>query len=171
MKKHQILKQLSQIILLGTFALCLTTQLSAQGLYVQPLNGEQVEFAFANRPKITFGAHALKIKTLTAEENFQLNAIQNLSFKKNASSSIATILNEHIFLYPNPVKDELTLTVQMPTQNMHYRLVDISGKQLQTAPMHSETTQIRMDNLRSGMYILQIEQNGQNIQSYKIIKQ
>ena len=146
--------------------------LSAQNLYVQPLGGgAQVEFSLAEKPKIVFGQHAFSVETNAATQTFQLDDVQNLSFKSNAPTSVAADFeNGKIFIYPNPVKDELEVSLQIPAKGLTYRIFDLSGKQLYANPIHSETTKIQMQNFRAGVYVLNIEQGGQFIQSFKIIK-
>ena len=160
-----------KIILFGILVLCLNTVLPAQNLYVQPAGGEaQIAFALAEMPKITFNPNTMAIKTAAGSETFQLSEVQNLSFTQTVG--IATMVTDpRISLYPNPVTEELILKLQMPTQDMSYRIFDLTGKQLKVESIHSEITQINMGNFHPGVYFFQVHQNGQNIQSFKIVKQ
>jgi hypothetical protein len=155
-------------ILLSTTLLLAALTTQGQHLYVQQIgNAEQVPFALADKPKITFGNGTKTINQTT----FQLSEIQNLSFVKNSNStSIATnFSNNKIQIHPNPVKDELSLIIENP-QNVNYRIFDMNGKQLKANKINSETTTIQMQNFRTGIYILHVIQSGQKIQSFKIVK-
>jgi hypothetical protein len=174
MKKSHIIKQPPKIIILAVLVLCLNTMMSAQNLYVQPLGGgEQVSFTLAHKPKITFGTGTKKIESSSANQTFQLSEIQNLSFTFNQSTNIVTqnLEDNKIQLYPNPVKDELTLVIQNFIQGTNYRIFDVSGRLLKNDQIRSETTQINMQNFRAGVYVLHIDSNGQSIQSFQIVKQ
>ena len=157
------MKKILILILFFSVGLCLT----GQNLYVQPISGEQVAFSLADKPKITFGTGTLIVQQTT----FQLTDIQNLSFIPKGSTGIEMHLkDDKIFVFPNPVKDELSLVVQNP-QGLSYRLFDMLGKQLMSDQIRSETTQINMQNFRAGVYVMHLLNNGQQIQSLKIIKQ
>ncbi|MCL2027455.1 MAG: T9SS type A sorting domain-containing protein [Bacteroidales bacterium] len=153
-------------ILFLSIGLCAYTQ----HLYVQPIDGEQIAFALANKPKITFDDRVMSVQQLS----FPLSDVRNLSFVQQNTDPTNIIVdteNDHILLFPNPVKDELNLVIQIPVQNLNYRFFDMNGKQLTVEQIHSQTTQINMQNFRAGIYVLHIEQNGQSIQSFRIVKQ
>ena len=158
-------------MLLGTLLLCLNTLLSAQNLYVQTLGAGQAQFDLAQKPKITFNARVMTVETPTGDQSFALNEIQGLSFVKNAQSGAAVVDADRIRLYPNPVKDELELNVQIPTKGLTYRLYDLSGKLIQSKAIRSATTKINVKTFPSGVYLFKLEQNGIEIQSFKIVKQ
>jgi hypothetical protein len=145
---------------------------SAQNLYVQPIdNNEQIAFSLAEL-EITFSNRTM---TVGQTWSFQLNNVRNLSFVQNTNEPPTNITmnfgNDKIRLFPNPVKDELTLSIQMPTQNLSYRIFDMAGRQLKTENINSETTTINVQNFQVGNYVLKLIQSGQEIQSFKIIKQ
>ena len=157
-------------MLLGALVLCLNTLLSAQNLYVQTM-GEQAQFDLAQKPKITFNARVMTVETPTGDQSFTLTEIQNLSFLENSSMGIAVVGNDRIRLYPNPVKDELELNVQIPTQGLTCRMYDLSGKLFQTKAIRSAITKINVKTFPTGVYLFKLEQNGKEIQSFKIVKQ
>ncbi|MDR0436920.1 MAG: T9SS type A sorting domain-containing protein [Bacteroidales bacterium] len=148
--------------------------LQAQNLHVHPVDGgEPTVFSLGHLPKITFNEGTKKIETTTTTQTFQLSDVQRLTFKPNNSTNIATTVETHgrVSLHPNPVENELTLNIQIPTQGLAYRIFDMNGKLQRTNKIHSETTTINMQNFRKGTYILHIERSGQFIQSFKIVKQ
>ncbi len=159
------------IIIAATLAF--TWNLTAQNsLYVQLMDeSEQKAFALATKPKITFDQPTQKMTV--GGETFDLNKVQNLSFTKNNTSEIITVTqdNNKITLFPNPVKEELNLNFETVSPEMSYRIYDLSGKQIKKDRIHSANTQIRMQDFRTGTYVLMVECAGQPIQSFKIVKQ
>ena len=86
--------------------------------------------------------------------------------------SIAVILNNtNINIFPNPIENELTITVDGSTQGMTYQIFDLNGRLLQTERLNSETTTVNVQGLRAGTYVLNINQDGQQIRSFRIVKQ
>jgi hypothetical protein len=79
--------------------------------------------------------------------------------------------HDNFRFFPNPVKDELTLTIQKPVQGMSYQIFDMAGRQLKIENIRSENTTINVQNFQNGTYILRLIQSGQEIQSFKIVKQ
>jgi len=157
-------------ILTSTILLFAVIYLQAQNLYVQPVGGgEQTPFALADKPKITFGDGTITIDGTT----FQLTDIQNLSFVRNENQTNVTTLNfdGKIFLFPNPVQDELQLDIRIPAEGLSFRVFDINGRLMRTEKINSATTTINVQDFRSGIYIFKIDQNGKPIQSFRIIKQ
>jgi len=165
LKKQLIMKK---SLLLLFYGLVLSTTTTAKNIYVQTLGvGEQVPFSILDKPKITFENRAMIVN----EVQFHLSDVQNLSFVRNSLTIIPDIDIVRASLYPNPVKEELTLIVHIPIEGMVYQIFDLTGNQIKTGFIRSETTQIDMRSFRAGTYILTILQNGQFLQSFKIIKQ
>jgi len=157
-------------ILISIFLLFAAMCLQAQNLYVQPVeSGEQVPFALADKPKITFDDGTITIDGAM----FQLANVRNLSFTRNQVETNVSAPNfdGKIFLFPNPVQDELQLDIQIPTEGLTYHIFDINGRLMRTERIHSATSTINMQDFRSGVYIFSIEQNGKQIQTFRVIKQ
>ena len=163
------------LIITILFALGLAA--TAQNLYVQPISGEQVAFEIANKPKVTFASRTMTVGVASATpQNFALTEVQNLSFVKkegdDPGTGIAlTVEDNGIRLYPNPVDDLLTLEVQNPTPGTTYRIFDVNGALVETGRAPSAQTIIPMGSFRQGVYILTISRDGQQVQSFRIVKQ
>jgi len=156
-------------ILIYAMLLFMGLSLQAQNLYVVPITGEEEEYLLSVRPRIVFGDGTVTVSRTT----YQLDDIRKLSFTSATETSITVRPEEEkskILLYPNPVQDELNLRVEIPTQDLNYRILDLNGRQMLTGRVHSETMQIQMQNFQKGTYILRVERSGQTIQSFKIIK-
>jgi hypothetical protein len=90
------------------------------------------------------------------------NTLSNEVFIEN---SLLTIT------YPNPTTDDVMLTItDRALTNLSYSLIDIQGKVLSNVQITESDTQIRMQHLTTGMYILKLNQNNQALKTFKIIK-
>ena len=163
-------------ILFTTLLLSASLCLSAQSLYVQTIdNGQQTAFAFEHNPKITFNNRAATVETRgtsPSQQTFQLTNVQNFSFVSRGSSSIRLIAEDlGIQLFPNPVKDELTLEIEKPSQGITYRIFDFNGRSIATGQALDAQTKIDMQGFTAGNYILSVVKDGQQVQSFKIVKQ
>ncbi len=154
--------------------LCVGLSLSAQTtLYVQPIEGEQQAFSLTEKPKITFGEGSMSIASASGTQNFELDKVQNLSFTRQGGSAIQALTdpNASILLFPNPVKEEMTLNILDPAKGLRYSIYDLNGRKIQTETISSSKTQIRVGAFRTGVYLLNVEENGAIVQSFKVVKE
>jgi hypothetical protein len=85
-------------------------------------------------------------------------------------------INESVFsfdlsLFPNPTTDLLNLTIKnFNGENLSYQLVDFNGKIIQTAAIKNEQTSINLSELPMASYFINLLENNQKVQSFKIIK-
>ena len=80
--------------------------------------------------------------------------------------------NMSLSVFPNPTANNLTLQLEnVITKDILYKLFDLQGRQLQKGEINTQQTQIYTSGLPSGVYLLKVtDQDGKNIQTYKIIK-
>jgi hypothetical protein len=77
----------------------------------------------------------------------------------------------NIGIYPNPVKDVLTLHFAYNIKpNCKYVLCDINGKILYQQPLKNSETKIDLSNLSTGSFFLQIISQEKIIKVFKIVK-
>jgi hypothetical protein len=94
--------------------------------------------------------HAFEISTLSLEEN---------------------ALHLSLIAYPNPTQELLNLRVGNYSQEkLAYKLVDLEGKVILEATIHSETTAIDMKQLPIATYFVEVNHEGKKVQTFKIIK-
>lgn len=73
--------------------------------------------------------------------------------------------------FPNPTTNFLTLQIDgNPQVGFSYALFDITGKLLANKNISSKLTQIKMAELVSATYFLQVSSEGEKIKTFKIIK-
>ncbi|AUC81949.1 T9SS type A sorting domain-containing protein [Lacinutrix sp. Bg11-31] len=82
-----------------------------------------------------------------------------------------TTVNLSAVTYPNPTSDYIILKISDSTlDNLSYTLIDVNGKAITNGKITNVDTQIKMQHLSTGMYILKINQNNQELKTFKIIK-
>ena len=73
--------------------------------------------------------------------------------------------------YPNPTTDIIVLALtNVELTDLSYVLYDINGRKIANAMVNQAQTQIGMQNLTSGVYILKVNQNNAELKTFKIIK-
>lgn len=87
----------------------------------------------------------------------------SLSVKENS-------LSKQISFYPNPTKDNITISNKSQL-NLNIKVIDLLGKTvLKTKSDRLTNKEINLDNLNSGVYLLQIKSNRNTI-TKKLIKE
>ena len=77
----------------------------------------------------------------------------------------------NISVYPNPVSNNLTLTISNSIDNFGYNLYDFQGKLIIDGIILSEETTVSTSNLSGGTYFINVYNNqNQKSQTFKIIK-
>jgi hypothetical protein len=73
--------------------------------------------------------------------------------------------------FPNPTTENLNLRVGNYNQEkLAYKLIDLEGKVISEASMHSEETTIDMKQLPVATYFVEVHNEGKKVQTFKIIK-
>jgi hypothetical protein len=73
--------------------------------------------------------------------------------------------------YPNPTKDFIILKISdTALDNLSYKLFDVTGKAISNVTITNRDTQIGMQQLAIGIYILKVNQHNQELKTFKIIK-
>lgn len=90
-------------------------------------------------------------------------------------SVVTSIENNAIELsmvvYPNPSTDYLKLKIETSDiENYQYQLYDIKGNLIVNKMIIAEETEINMQNLLSGIYIMKVSQGIKELKTFKIIK-
>lgn len=88
-----------------------------------------------------------------------------------ATDEISNSTEEGIFIYPNPFKDYLYLDFTKNNfKGSEYQLFDAQGKLIKKDKITQSKSEFNFSSLPSAMYIIRINQNGENIKTFKIIK-
>ena len=82
-----------------------------------------------------------------------------------------SISNMVLSVYPNPIINNLTLSVpNFNKKSLSYQLLDVQGRLIEQNDVVSNRTYIGMSHLPSSIYYLKILQKNKKIQLFKIIK-
>jgi len=75
-------------------------------------------------------------------------------------------------VYPNPVRDFLILEIQAYASNevCHYRIYDAFGRQITSGKLLFWKTELDLNELEAGVYLLRLERNGCH-RTHKLVKQ
>jgi hypothetical protein len=96
------------------------------------------------------------------QQAFEFQALSNPEFNTINLSAIT---------YPNPTSDYVMLKISdTALDNLSYNLIDINGKAISNGRITNGDTQINMQQLAIGMYLLKVNQNNQELKTFKIIK-
>ena len=87
------------------------------------------------------------------------------------SNPVLTTVNLLAVTYPNPTSDYIVLKISdSALDNLSYKLIDVNGKAIANGTITDTDTEIEMQSLALGMYILKVNQNNQELKTFKIIK-
>jgi hypothetical protein len=94
-------------------------------------------------------------------------AIDNIELDGYLKESATT---NDVDVYPNPVKEEVFIKFnQQPASNIYYRLIDVTGRELSRGVLNNY--RINVGKMNTGMYLLQLYENGKLLTTKKVLKQ
>lgn len=73
-------------------------------------------------------------------------------------------------VFPNPVSEQLTISMAEVAGDVHYRLLGADGKEILSGGVYAAHHNIDFSGYAAGTYILIATQSGQPLKSFKIIK-
>ncbi len=87
------------------------------------------------------------------------------------SSPELTTVNLTAVTYPNPTSDYVVLAISDANlTNLGYVLYDLQGRAIAKGKASQSNTQIDMQSFALGTYVLKVNQNNQELKTFKIIK-
>jgi hypothetical protein len=82
-----------------------------------------------------------------------------------------TTVNLTAVTYPNPTSDYVVLAISDANlSDLSYALYDLQGRTVAQGRATQSNTQIAMQSLAKGTYVLKVNQNNQELKTFKIIK-
>jgi hypothetical protein len=94
-------------------------------------------------------------------------ALKVSAFKNENLSDILLDVN----IFPNPTSANVVLKINnVPQEEFDYLLYDLLGRLIMSQKVKSNETIILMDKLVDGMYVLKVNRNNREVQTFKIIK-
>ncbi len=97
---------------------------------------------------------------------------QTFSFKVvyDEALGINTLSTESFEMYPNPVKDQLTITLSKGTDEAQATIIDLTGKTILSQTI-TNTSTLSLTNVQAGLYLVNLYQNETLLGSNKLIKE
>ncbi len=80
------------------------------------------------------------------------------------------ILENEIKIYPNPVRDELTIIFESFVDEYQLQIVDLSGKEVYYSEFRDQRAIVDISEIQDGLYFLRIENDKKETFFKKIIK-
>lgn len=85
------------------------------------------------------------------------------------NEGITDIKDLGISVYPNPATDEINITTQ--ASGISYKLMSITGALLQSGILQNGNNKVSLDDIASGIYLLQLRDGNGNVKVTKVIKE
>ena len=166
----------------GTVSLTLTTLPANYNLSLHNSSGTQLAIAQLNGTSnetinTTLAAGTYYARVFGSKGNIQ-NAVSCYTLRVATGS--ASKENQNIFsnadrktiqVFPNPAQNFIKITIAENDGNAEIRIFDIYGKMLMQQNSNKPVTQMNILKLASGLYIVKVSRNGQEINSLKFVKQ
>ena len=93
------------------------------------------------------------------------------TYKISSAGLILTDIDFSLSVFPNPTTNLITLEIgKYANQALNYVLIDGAGKQIQTSKIIDKQTNIDMNMLPTATYMMEVYQENNKIQSFKILK-
>lgn len=105
------------------------------------------------------------------QQTYEISKLKGAGNREVSSVIDDLEISLNLSAFPNPTIDVLTLKIEnYHNQNMVYRLIDLDGRLLKSELIKENNTNISMLGLASKIYLLQVLQDNQTINVFKIIK-
>lgn len=107
----------------------------------------------------------------TANEGSVNEGVQQaIEFDTMTNPELTSVQLEAV-TYPNPSTDHIVLSVaDTGLRHLSYVLLDVQGKVLSDGPITNSDTQICIQHLSVGTYVLKVNQNNFELKTFKILK-
>lgn len=111
------------------------------------------------------------IATITGANGSLSEGVQKSIEIYTLSNSNLKILTLKAITYPNPTKDFILLNLKDNNlEDLSFTIFDINGRMMKKGKVNQENTSIAMKNFATGIYLLKVYQQKQQLKVFKIIK-
>jgi hypothetical protein len=107
----------------------------------------------------------------TLTDQGMLNFVQATCPDFTSTGSELLQQNSHMRVFPNPASNSITVETSLKGQQGMLLLVSPDGTQLSRQKISADKTTLNMAWLVTGTYLIQLEINGQVVESTKVVKQ
>jgi hypothetical protein len=95
--------------------------------------------------------------------NNKLNPTEN-------RKKLEKVILDDSYIFPNPTSEILTIHTENSNQPKYFEIFDLYGKRLNQGMLAESVTEVKVDALADGMYLINIIEDNKNIKSIKFIK-
>jgi hypothetical protein len=168
MKDKKMILSIALVLGLGL------TTMQAQTMYVRLQSGTQTGYVLSDIQKITFSGGQMHVRqTSSGTTNYTLSELRYVNFSDLTTEiKPAETTSEKLFLYPNPVVNELNIGLpQVSSEQITIEIYSFEGKKLfchdinQSGGVYS----INVEFLNKGVYIIKFQTNNQ-VSTAKFVK-
>lgn len=145
--------------------------LSIGGLCAQEALGTTGGEAVGSGGTASFSVGQLAYTTVTGSDGSITQGVQQ-PYEILMVGLYESAIDIELSAYPNPTSDFLSLEVDfIDLSNLSIQLINMQGIVLVSQELSDAVTQIEMENLASGIYFLNVNNNNEIVKTFKIIKQ
>ncbi|MCB4809226.1 T9SS type A sorting domain-containing protein [Tamlana sp. 62-3] len=171
--KHTYLKHSLLSTFLFFFVMCLSNYTNAQDkLYSINASGNNV---VVDAGSISYSVGQVFYSTMNDSDYLFYEGVQQTITAISTANEDVDIISPEIdvLIYPNPTKDFVTLKSSGLDFNKDnsYRVFNYQGKLINKKPIANNETQINLNYLSTGLYIIQVFVDEQLWKTFKILKQ
>jgi hypothetical protein len=157
-----------------------TDQVDNKGFYVQyskdQKNWDDVTFinsksSGGNNEKYSYiytglisSENYFRLKQVDLDGKFSYSKIKSVRPAKQVNS-----VESNVIIYPNPVRDVLNIT-NIESSNYTAKIVDMSGRVIKSFVMRNGQNQIDVASLKSGIYLISMNDMNGKVNSAKMVK-
>ena len=134
-------------------------------LGVPNTGGWQNWTTISHNVNLNAGQQQIAVKALSGGWNLNWIKIVSGSGARLEMESTEDLKQESIQVFPNPSTSYLN--VKGITDETNYSVVDLGGRELLSGKLSSQESQIEVNSLKSGMYLLRLEASNQTLQFIK----
>jgi len=122
------------------------------------------------------GSSSYTVGQLVVATNVANNGSVSQGIQQSIELFTLTNPNLHTFAleaatFPNPTKDNVVLSISNSQfENLVFTIFDIHGRLLKTGNIHTKLTTIQIKNFPTGVYLLKVHQQKNQLKVFKIIK-
>jgi hypothetical protein len=102
------------------------------------------------------------------------SAVLNQGFQQSILSivSVSETLNPEFTcrVFPNPAKHQIHIIHNATSKLLYLRIMDLQGKEVARYNLSQQNNQIDIQNLAEGIYLLEIANKDNTINTYKLVK-
>ena len=158
--------QLKQLKLTAAFMLCIAVGVVQAQDAVLTTGGNSV----GTGGSVSYSIGQVSYTSVSAAGNSISQGVQQPYEISTVTSVSSESVNLEMLVYPNPTVSGVKLSVPQNSENLSCQLTDISGKLILQQNITADNTNLAMDELPKGTYLLNVYRNQSIVKTFRVIK-